>query len=97
MSIKEEIAAVQSESETRHEMPDEVRGERRAPSAVHSLRLSQADSDVITRIAKEAGVPVGALIRGWVLEGLAREQSDTLRSAVDRLIADADRLRRLAS
>lgn len=97
MGIKDEIAAVQVESEAHRELPDDARGRRRTRSTVHSLRLSRDDSDAIAQLAHQLGVPVGALIRGWVLEGLAREQSETVRSAVERLIADADRLRRLTA
>jgi len=42
-------------------------------------------------------VPVSALIRGWVLQGLATEQGTSLRDGIERLAADADRLRRLAT
>jgi hypothetical protein len=38
-----------------------------------------------------------ALIRGWVLQGLASEQGMSLQDRIDRLAADADRLRRLAA
>jgi hypothetical protein len=41
--------------------------------------------------------PVSALIRGWVLQGLASEQGMSLRDGIERLAADADRLRRLAA
>lgn len=37
------------------------------------------------RIAAQAKVPVGALIRGWVLTGLAAERGTSLRDAIDHL------------
>lgn len=49
------------------------------------------------QIAREHDVPVSALIRGWVLANVAAECDVTLADAVDRLAADVDRLRRLAS
>jgi hypothetical protein len=97
MGIKDKIAAIQAESDASRDtpLPDSVRGERRNPSVVHSLRLRPEDYEAITAIAHEANVPVGALIRGWVLSGLAQEHTTTLKAAIDRLIADADHIRRL--
>jgi len=51
----------------------------------------------IERIAAQAGVPVGALIRGWVLAGLAAERGTSLRDAIEHLAEEAQRLRRLAA
>ena len=41
-------------------------------------------------------MPVGALIRGWVLAELAAERGTSLRDAIDHLAEEAQRLRRLA-
>lgn len=51
-------------------MLDSVKGERRGRSIVQSVRLAQDDYLEIERLAGEAGVPISALIRGWVLDGL---------------------------
>jgi hypothetical protein len=42
-------------------------------------------------------VPVGALIRGWILTELAAERGTSLRDAIDHLAEEAQRLRRLAA
>jgi hypothetical protein len=74
-----------------------VKGKRRGQSVVQSVRLRAEDLAEIERIAAAAGVPVGALIRGWVLAGLAAERPASLRAAIEHLAAEAERLRRLAA
>jgi hypothetical protein len=101
MDAKRAVEKAQAESEaTRDEpIPDETRGERRgrSVSVVQSVRLPAEQFAEIERLAAEANVPVGALIRGWVLAGLATERSTSLREAIDHLAAEAERLRRLAA
>ncbi|MGD0606045.1 MAG: hypothetical protein ABSA53_20965 [Streptosporangiaceae bacterium] len=99
MDAKRAVKIAQAESEaTRDEpIPEDVRGERRGRSVVQSVRLPAEEFAGIERIAAESGVPVGALIRGWVLAGLASERSTSLRGAIEHLAAEAERLRRLAA
>ena len=70
------VQAVQEESEAMRDqpLPEGVKGERRGRSVVQSVRLPVEDFEDIERIAAQANVPVGALIRGWVLTGLAAER-----------------------
>ena len=75
----------------------DARAERRGRSVVQSVRLPAEDFAEIERIAAQAGVPVGALIRGWVLAGLAAERGTSLRDAIEHLAEEALRLRRLAA
>lgn len=98
MTIKREIEEIQEEAEATKDLPlpDHVRGERRGRSVVQSVRLPEAEFHKIEVLATELDVPVSALIRGWVLEGLAEEQGTSLRGAIERLAGDADRLRRIA-
>ena len=99
MSGKREVQIVQAESEAGIDaaLPEHVRGHLRGRSVVQSVRLPEAEFTDIQRLAAEMDVPVGALIRGWVLDGLADERGVSLRGAIERLAGDADRLRRLAS
>src|ERR1700759_916719 len=92
-----EIAQAESEATIDEAIPEEARGERRGRSVVQSVRLPAEQFAEIERIAAEAGVPVGTLIRGWVLAGLAAERSPSLRDAIDPLAAEAEPLRRLAA
>jgi hypothetical protein len=99
MDAKQEVERAQAESEaTRDEpLPEHVMGERRGRSVVQSVRLPAEAFAAIEQVAARAGVPVSALIRGWVLQGLASEQGMSLWDGLERLAADADRLRRLAA
>jgi hypothetical protein len=99
MDAKQEVERVQIESEATRDqsLPEQVKGERRGRSVVQSVRLPTEKFAAIEEIAERAGVPVSALIRGWVLQGLATEQGTSLRDRIERLAADADRLRRLAA
>ncbi len=102
-AIEGQIKEVQDESETtrKEPYPSGATGERpgRRRSVVQSVRLPADEFAKIEELARAAGVPVGALIRGWVLAGLAedREPDATLAEAVERLAADVDRVRRLAT
>src|ERR1700760_2068098 len=92
-----EIAQAESEATIDEALPEEARGERRGRSVVQSVRLPAEQFAEIEQTAAEAGVPVGALIRGWVLAGLAAERSTSLRDAIEHLAAEAERLPRLAA
>lgn len=92
-----EIAQAESEATRDEPLPEEARGERRGPSVVQSVRLPADALAEIEQIAAQAGVPTGALIRGWVLAGLAAERTTSLRDAIEHLAEEAQRLRRLAA
>jgi predicted DNA-binding ribbon-helix-helix protein len=93
------VEAAQAESEATRDQPLPVgaKGQRRGRSVVQSVRLPAEEFAEIERIAAQAGVPVGALIRAWVLAGLAAERRTSLRDAIEHLAEEAQRLRRLAA
>ncbi|NLE81027.1 MAG: hypothetical protein GX610_15875 [Rhodococcus sp.] len=99
MSAERDVLAVQEESEATHDqpLPEGTKGVRRGRSIVQSVRLHEDNFAEIERLADEAGVPVSALIRGWILEGLNAERGTSLRDAIDHLASEAERLRRLAA
>ena len=99
MDAKRAVEIAQAESEATRELPlpEGARGERHGRSVVQSVRLPAEEFAEIERIAAQAGVPVGALIRGWVLAGLAAERGISLRDAIEHLAEEAQRLRRLAA
>jgi predicted DNA-binding ribbon-helix-helix protein len=99
MDAKKVVEVAQAESEATRDqpIPDDVRGERRGRSVVQSVRLPAEEFAEIERIAAQLNVPVGALIRSWVLAGLAAERKTSLRDAIDHLADEAQRLRRLAA
>jgi hypothetical protein len=85
MDAKQEVERAQAESDaTRDEpLPEHVKGERRGRSVVQSVRLPAEKFAAIEESAAQAGVPVSALIRGWVLQGLATEQGTSLRDGIE--------------
>ena len=98
MDIENTIKAIQRESEATKDLPlpDNAVGERRGRSVVRSVRLPEAEYNEIEQLAEKLDVPVSALLRGWVLQGLAEERGLSLRGAIDRVIGEAERLRRIA-
>lgn len=99
MSVENDIAKLIEESEaTRSEpIPEGAKGERRGRSVVQSVRLKEEDLAAIEEVAANAGVPVGALIRGWVLQGLARERQGSVQAILDSIAAEVEQLRRMSS
>lgn len=91
--VVEETAA----SEETRDQPLSGRAARRGQSrsVVYSVRLTPEQTEEIQQIADEAGIPASALVRDWVVEGLAAERGTaTLDSLVDALSRDVDRIRR---
>jgi hypothetical protein len=64
----------------------------RALATMMSVRLPNDAADAVTDIAAELGLPVSALLRGWILAGLA-ESAGSADQVIDRVSADLERLR----
>ncbi len=92
--IREEI----EKSELTREAAPAGRGVRknREASSVYSLRLPEAIIAQLSEVADELDVPVSALIRGFILDGLAAREGGDLRSALDKLERDLGEVRRRA-
>ena len=91
--VNEETAA----SEASRDQPLSDRAARRGQSrsVVYSVRLTPEQTEEIQRIAEEAAIPASALVRDWVVAGLAAERGPaTLDSLVDALSRDVDKIRR---
>jgi predicted DNA-binding protein len=80
---------------TRDEPPStQATRKRRTRSVVYSIRLTPEQTQEIKRLADRAGVPVAMLVRGWVLQGLAAEQENSVERTVEAISRDVERLRR---
>ena len=91
--LDEETAA--SEASRDEALSERAVRKGRTRSVVYSVRLTPEQTDEIQRIADEADIPASALVRDWVVEGLAAERgAATLDSLVDTLSRDVDKLRR---
>ena len=70
-------------------------GGDRGRSVVYSVRLTPEQTDEIRRLAQKAGVTASALVREWVLQGLAAErETPSLGSLLVAISRDLDKLRR---
>lgn len=98
MDIERRVRAIQQEPDAVKDLPlpDDAVGEPRGRSVVRSVRLPEAEYAEIEQLAQQLDVPVSALMRGWVLQGLAEERDLSLRGAIERVLGEADRLRRIA-
>ncbi len=94
--VDEEAAA--SEANRDQPLSDSAVRRGQSRSVVYSVRLTPEQTEEIQRIAEEAGIPASALVRDWVVEGLAAERgTGTLGSLVDTLARDVDKIRRSIS
>lgn len=62
-----------------------------------ATRISPEHLAAIEDLANKLDVPVAALVRGWILEGLNARQDETVANALERLSADVQRLRELVA
>lgn len=71
----------------------------RSKSGMLSLRLNPDELIAVQELARKRDVPASALVRGWILQRLADEESAPTDTAtvVDRLEADVRALRRLVA
>lgn len=98
MSEIARIAALAAESERERQRHDADLIEapstqpNRALSTMMSVRLSDEAALAITRLADAADLPVSALLRGWILAGLA-ESTGSADQVISRVSADLERLR----
>ncbi len=91
------IAAVAAEADTTRDepMPADAVATKPNKSVTVATRLLPEDAEAVETLASRLGVPVSALVRGWVLAGLAAKNDESVAAALDRLSADVQRLREL--
>jgi hypothetical protein len=93
----EQLLAEETEASerTRDEpLSERAARKRQTRSVVYSIRLTPEQTQQIQRIAAAADVPATALVRGWVLQGLAAEREGSVEQTVEALSRDVARLRR---
>ncbi len=85
----------QASERTRDEpLSERAARKRQTRSVVYSIRLTPEQTQEIQQIAAAAGVPATALVRDWVLQGLAAEREGSVEQTVEALSRDVARLRR---
>ncbi|MHB1445100.1 MAG: hypothetical protein ACYCZV_05490 [Acidimicrobiales bacterium] len=91
--IEDEVEA--SESSRDRPISEGAVRKAEASSVVYSLRLTPAQTEQIHKLAEAAGIPPSALVRDWVMRGLAAEvEASSLDALVETLSRDVDQLRR---
>jgi hypothetical protein len=97
------IADVIEESEATRGVNDEIllttpsTRPNRAKSEMLSLRVPAETMRTIEKLAVRCDLPVSAMVRGWILRGLAEDSSDSIEETLARVAADLDRLRGLVT
>lgn len=94
--LVEQIAA-ESEATMDEPMPPGTVWTRPNESVTVTTRVSPEHLAQIEALAGQTGVPVSALIRGWVIAGLNARHDATVQSVIERLSADVQRLRELVA
>ena len=84
-------------SELAYDVPvsDKAVRKSRTKSVIYSVRLTPEQINEIQLVADAADIPPSALVRDWVLQGLANEkhQSD-VDAILDSLVKDVSQLQR---
>lgn len=65
----------------------------RAGTRMLSVRMPLTAIEAIEKLAADRDLPVSALVRSWILDGLEDPSTQSVPEALDRLAADVDRLR----
>lgn len=84
-------------SELTHDVPvsDKAVRKSRTKSVIYSVRLTPEQINEIQDVADAAEIPASALVREWVLQGLAHEKHGSDVDAIlDSLIKDVNQLQR---
>lgn len=92
-------AAIEDSERTRDAVPPPgTRGVRknREPASVYSVRLPDRIIAELMALADAQDVPVAAVVRGFIIDGLLKHDGGNLSAALDRLERDVDEVRRRA-
>ena len=66
----------------------------RAKSQMISVRIPVESFDELEQLARKIDVPLSALVRGYILRGMA-EQTGSLSQSLDRVAAEVAKLQRI--
>jgi hypothetical protein len=98
------IGDVVEESEATRGIDDDLlltsvplRPNRGNKSEMLSVRVPAATMRAIEDLAERCDLPVSAMVRGWILRGLAEQGSDSVEETLDRVTAELNRLRGLVT
>jgi hypothetical protein len=93
------VAQVTAQAEATRDdpMPAGIASTRPNTSVPVAVRLATDDVAAIEALAGKLDIPMSALLRGWILDGLAAKREESVATALDRVTADRQRLRELVA
>lgn len=96
---KQAVGQVAAEADATRDdpMPGGAVATKPNKSVTIASRLAPEDVAEVEALANRLDVPVSALVRGWILAGLAAKKEESVVAALDRLSADVQRLRELVA
>lgn len=92
-----EAVAAEADASAADPMPVGLVGVRPNKAVTVSARITARDAVAVEELAAKMGMPVSALVREWILSGLAAQREETVQSAVERLSNDVQRLREIVA
>ena len=90
-------AAMEADKTIDQPMPTGSTPTRPNKSVPVSVRLSPDDVAAIDQLADAMGMSASTLIRGWIQQGLTAKQETTVKTALDQIAADVQRLHELVA
>lgn len=94
--LVEQIAA-EADATCDEPMPADAVATRPNKSVPVAVRLAPEDAAALEALAAQLDVPMSALLRGWILSALAAQRHETVSTAIDRIVADVQRLREIVA
>lgn len=96
---KQVVAQIAAEADATRDdpMPADAVATKPNKSVTVATRLAPESIDEVEALAARLDVPVSALLRGWILAGLAAKKEESVAVALDRLSVDMQRLRELVA
>ncbi|MGI8702182.1 MAG: hypothetical protein ACR2JU_13435 [Nocardioidaceae bacterium] len=97
--VKQSVAQIAAEADASRDDPMSGDAVATKPnkSVTVATRLTPETVNEVEALADRLDVPVSALLRGWILAGLAAKKEESVAVALDRLSADVQRLRELVA
>jgi len=91
---REALRQLRDEAESTRDEPLSAAATRPARAKMLSVRLNPEEFDTLAHHAEQLGIPVSALVRGWILTQLRTDSDTSPVAAVDRIAREVEQLRR---
>lgn len=94
--LEDEIRWYQENSArlSREDVPEGAAWKNAAGTTTISIRMKLADVENLNELAREKGVPISHLVRGWIMERLYSPEAGDVNEALHDFEVSLTRLRR---